>query len=79
MPRVSGNRTPRHVQWASAVDKDEVAGRAHERALESDAASNHELDEAGLDVRAASVPQMPLFPLIFFSTASCVPITHPRT
>ena len=53
MHRVPGNRTPRRVQWASAVDEHGVP----ENALESDAASNHELDEAGLDVRMASVPK----------------------
>jgi hypothetical protein len=59
MPRVPGNRTPRRVQWASAVDsavdKDGVAGRRHENGLESDADSTHELDEAALDVRATPV------------------------
>jgi hypothetical protein len=56
MPRVPGNRTPRRVQWASAVDsavdKDGVAGRRHENGLESDADSTHELDEAALDPAA---------------------------
>ncbi len=35
--RTPGTRTPRRVQWATAVDEDE----------DSD---HHELDEAGLDV-----------------------------
>lgn len=54
MARGPGNRTPRRVQWASAlgVDKDGVAGRTPENALESDVASTHELDEAGLDPAA---------------------------
>jgi hypothetical protein len=46
----AGSRTPRRVQWASAVDDDKVAARLHDRDLESEAVSNHELDEAGLDV-----------------------------
>ena len=49
--RTPGNHTPRHVQWASAVDDEEVAGRQRDRNLDSEAASTHELDEAGLDVR----------------------------
>jgi len=49
--RAPGNHTPRHVQWASAVDEEEVAGRQRDRELESEVASAHELDEAGLDVR----------------------------
>src|SRR5712691_841246 len=48
--RTPGNHTPRHVQWASAIDDDEVAGRQRDRNLESDVVSTHELDEAGLDV-----------------------------
>ncbi|KAI9435047.1 hypothetical protein H4582DRAFT_2112404 [Lactarius indigo] len=52
MARVPGNRTPRRVQWASAVNLDGVTGRTHENALESDTTSNHELDEAGLDPAA---------------------------
>lgn len=48
--RTPGNHTPRHVQWASAIDDDEVAGRQRERNLGSDVVSTHELDEAGLDV-----------------------------
>ncbi|KAH9021301.1 hypothetical protein EDB85DRAFT_2189706 [Lactarius pseudohatsudake] len=52
MARVPGNRTPRRVQWASAVDKDRVTGRTQENALESDAASTRELDQAGLDPAA---------------------------
>ena len=50
--RTPGNHTPRHVQWASAIDDDEIAGRQRDRDrdLESDVASTHELDEAGLDV-----------------------------
>lgn len=79
MSRVPGNRTPRRVQWASAVDKDGVAGRRREDALESDAGSTHELDEAALDVRATSVHLIPCFPLIFVSTASSVPNAHPRS
>jgi hypothetical protein len=38
-----GSRTPRRVQWASAVEEDD---RDHG----SEEVSNHELDEAGLDV-----------------------------
>jgi hypothetical protein len=38
-----GSRTPRRVQWASAVDEDD-------RDRGSEEVSNHELDEAGLDV-----------------------------
>ncbi|KAH9049767.1 hypothetical protein EDB83DRAFT_2507273 [Lactarius deliciosus] len=52
MARVPGNRTPRRVQWASAVDGDGVTGRTHENALESDAASTRELDQTGLDPAA---------------------------
>ena len=63
MSRVPGNRTPRRVQWASAVDEDEAPGRAHENVIESDAASTHGLDEAGLDVRTGSVIQTPFFSL----------------
>ena len=48
--RTPGNHTPRHVQWASAIDDDKVAGRQRDRDLESDVVSTHELDEAGLDV-----------------------------
>ncbi|KAH9058082.1 hypothetical protein EDB87DRAFT_1685728 [Lactarius vividus] len=51
MARVPGNRTPRRVQWASAVG-DGVPGRTHEDALESDTASSRELDQAGLDPAA---------------------------
>jgi len=79
MARVPGNRTPRRVQWASAVNEDGVTGRTRENALESDADSTHELDEAGLDVRAALVPQIPYFSLNFLSTASCVPNPYPRS
>ena len=77
--RVPGNRTPRRVQWASAVDKDDVLGRKHGDGLESDAGSTHELDEAALDVRATSIHIIPCFPPIFFPTASCVPNAHPRS
>ena len=49
--RTPGNNTPRHVQWASAVDEEEIAGRQRDRELESEVALVHELDEAGLDVR----------------------------
>ena len=62
MQRVPGNRIHRRVK----VNKDRVAGRTHESALESDAVSTHERDEPDLDVRAAPVPQMFFFPLIFF-------------
>jgi hypothetical protein len=48
--RAPGTRTPRRVQWASAVDEDEIAGRLRDRGPENDAVLNHELDEAGLDV-----------------------------
>lgn len=48
--RTPGNHTPRHVQWASTIDDDEVAGRQRDRDLESDVVSTHELDQAGLDV-----------------------------
>ncbi|KAI9454482.1 hypothetical protein BJY52DRAFT_725267 [Lactarius psammicola] len=50
--RVPGNRSPRRVQWASAVDEGGLAGRTRENAPESDAASTHELDGAGLDPAA---------------------------
>jgi hypothetical protein len=56
-----GSRTSRRVQWASAVDEDEVAGRLRDRDHESEAVLNHELDEAGLDVRRLS-------PLLTFLT-----------
>jgi len=58
--RVSGNRIPRHVQWASAVVDEEDTGRLCDRDLESQRASNstHELDEAGLDVCEVRVPYM---------------------
>ena len=79
MPCVPGNCTPRHVQSASAVDKDDVAGRTHGSTLESNAASTYELDEVGLDVRAAPVPQMSFFLLICFSTVSCIPNAYPRS
>ena len=49
--RTPGYHTSRHVQWASAVDDEEVAGRQRDQNLDSEAASTHELDEAGLDVR----------------------------
>ena len=65
--RVLGNRTPRRVQWARAVDED----AAHE----SDVASVHALDEAGLDVRGASAFRLTTQRLF---TASCVPNTHAR-
>jgi hypothetical protein len=48
--RAPGTRTPRRVQWASAVDEDEIAGRLRDRGTENEAGLNHELDEAGLDV-----------------------------
>jgi hypothetical protein len=49
--RTPGTHTPRHVQWASAVDEEEVVGRQRDREPEGEVASAHELDEAGLDVR----------------------------
>ncbi|KAH9971879.1 hypothetical protein BGW80DRAFT_1318981 [Lactifluus volemus] len=69
-----GNRTPRHVQWASEVDEDNrIRGHASEGA--SDVTSTHELDEAGLDPaafrtlthalelhRSSSVPTLPSIP-----------------
>ncbi|KAI9461872.1 hypothetical protein F5148DRAFT_1276653 [Russula earlei] len=47
-----GNRTPRRVQWASAVDDDDDVGRLRDRGPESQVASTHELDETGLDSAA---------------------------
>jgi hypothetical protein len=79
MPRVTGNRTPRRVQWASAIDKDGFARRNHENGPESDAASAHELDEAGFDVRAAPVESNALLPTQSFSTASCLPNAYSRS
>lgn len=58
--RAPGTRTPRRVQWATAVDEDEIAGRLRDRGSESETVSNHELDEAGLNVRRFS-------PLAFFT------------
>jgi hypothetical protein len=54
--RAPGTRTPRRVQWASAVDEDEIAGRLRDRGPENEAVSNHELDGAGLDVCMFSPP-----------------------
>lgn len=80
MPRVTGNRTPRRVQWASAVEEDGFARRNHnEIGPESDAASTHELDEAGFDVRAPPVDSNALFPTQFLSTANCLPNSYPRS
>jgi hypothetical protein len=65
-----GSRTPRRVQWASAVDKDD-------RDPGSEEVSNHELDEAGLDVCWFSLFLTFLthrFPFLF--TASCLPNAH---
>ena len=50
----SGNHTPRHVQWASAVDEEEVAAGQRDHDLENEIGSTHELDEAGLEVRTVS-------------------------
>ncbi|KAI0259453.1 hypothetical protein BC834DRAFT_833522 [Gloeopeniophorella convolvens] len=50
--RIPGNRTPRRVQWASAVDVDVTAGGARDRGHESEETSTHELDEAGLNPTA---------------------------
>ena len=77
MPRVPGNRTPRRVQWASAIDEDmiTVPGRTRENALET-----HELDEAGLDVRATDDSSNTLLlTRILVHTASCVPNACPRS
>jgi hypothetical protein len=48
--RTPGNHTPRHVQWASVVDEEQVASRQCDRDLDSEQVSAHELDTAGLDV-----------------------------
>ena len=68
--RVSGTRTPRRVQWATAVDEDEVAGRLRDRDPESEADSNHELDGAGLDVCKVS-------PRCFFYSLQYLPFSQP--
>jgi hypothetical protein len=66
--RAPGTRTPRRVQWASAVDEDE-------HNPESEAVSNHELDEAGLDVCTFSF-LLPFLIFLFFSAAHCLPDAH---
>jgi hypothetical protein len=75
--RAPGSRTPRHVQWASAVDEDEVAGRIHGRDPESEAVSSHELDEAGLDVCTFSLLTFLTHRFFFFSQpAAFQTLTH---
>ena len=71
--RAPGN-TPRHVQWASGVDEEQVAGRQRDRELESEVASAHELDEAGLDVRM--VCSLPTYSLYLLFTANRLPNTY---
>lgn len=73
--RTLGNRTPRHVQWASEVDEDSAAGRIrdHDSEKDSDGAFMHELDEAGLDVRRV----YPLLSdLLIFFVRSELPFEH---
>ncbi|KAI0295613.1 hypothetical protein B0F90DRAFT_1811458 [Multifurca ochricompacta] len=49
----SGNRTPRHVQWATtAVVEGTTTGGIRDSGPESEKASTHELDEAGIDPSA---------------------------
>lgn len=70
--RTPGPRTPRRVQWATAVDDDED---------EDDRDSEHHgLDQAGLDVCTFSFP-LCFYSQFFYSTACCLPNPHscPRT
>jgi hypothetical protein len=75
--RAPGNHTPRHVQWASAIDEEEVAGRQRDCELESEVASTHELDEAGLDVRMVCSADCFLYSLYLLFTANRLPNTYP--
>jgi hypothetical protein len=71
-----GNRTPRHVQWASEVDEDNKI-RGHGSEGNSDLTSTHELDEAGLDVTSLySFPGLP-YSLILLFTASRLSNAYP--
>jgi hypothetical protein len=69
-----GNRTPRHVQWASEVDEDNrIRGHGSEGA--SDVTSTHELDEAGLDV--TNLYSILGLPYLLMFTASRLSNTYP--
>ena len=64
--RTPGTRTPRRVQWAQAVDDEDVA-RAN-RARDRGADGVHSLDEAGLDVRISSTRRVELAELTFVNS-----------
>lgn len=70
--RTPGTRTPRRVQWATAID--EAADE------DEDDGDHHCLDQAGLDVCNFSLPLLFRSQFSFF-TACCLSIAHscPRT
>jgi hypothetical protein len=73
--RTPGNHTPRHVQWASVVDEEQIASRQCDGDLDSEEVSAHELDTAGLDVR--TVCSLLSYSLVLFFTVNRLPNTYP--
>lgn len=75
--RTPGTRTPRRVQWATAVDEDEDDGDYHGlNTVDEHDGDHHGLDQAGLNVCRFSFP-LHFYSQFSFFPASCLPNAHP--
>jgi hypothetical protein len=80
--RTPGTRTPRRVQWATAVDEDEDDGDYHRlHTVDEGDGDRHGLDQAGLDVCRFLFFYICTHSFRSSHTACCIPYSHscPRT